>query len=412
VSPPSRPRRPRRVAGRRAQGGNGRGHEEQKRQGRIGFISGIAGVLIAVVALVVSYLSLREDMAGTRRSTNPDLKVVEFSTSTVSKIPEQSWIPGVDEERESGTINAAAATITVLNSGEEPGLLTSVRVKIREVLRLQPCAGAGAVEATAQYDVRVPDELDARSLPKTFDVPVKFEVAGKDVDELAVSIGPERYYDGQYPWIYVVDISLVERSGSTLVAGTAVLIDTLYAEDIKVFSPERPVDEYERPCNAENLRMVDHSVGVKGRHSAELLELQRSLRASIQGVAGSKPTTEEAPRVIAGEDSIGTWIVQLESLPQPVSSQQVEDSRRNAEQRLGVPVQVLNSSDFASLNPNYFVVYYAGGFATGEEAVAFCVAHGLGANDACFGRYLSHDSADRDLRCYPTGSLKPSICRK
>ena len=62
---------------------------------------------------------------------------------------------------------------------------------------------------------------------------------------------------------------------------------------------------------------------------------------------------------------------------------------------------VLDSSQYASLRPGYWVIYYQGNFTNGVQALNFCAAHGLSTRNQCIGRYLSHDAAYIAYQCYP-----------
>lgn len=50
---------------------------------------------------------------------------------------------------------------------------------------------------------------------------------------------------------------------------------------------------------------------------------------------------------------------------------------------------VLHSNDYTSLNPDYYVIFYNGGFATGEQAAAWCRSEGYTSDAGCYGRFLS-----------------------
>jgi len=109
------------------------------------------------------------------------------------------------------------------------------------------------------------------------------------------------------------------------------------------------------------------------------------------------------------EASADSWVVQLASIGAATSPSEVERRRSAAEARLGRPVYVLDSSDFASLRPGYFVLYNPGPYFDGTAALAVCTSAGLADGD-CFGRYLSHDRADRPYACHQPSSPIPSRC--
>lgn len=102
----------------------------------------------------------------------------------------------------------------------------------------------------------------------------------------------------------------------------------------------------------------------------------------------------------SGADSADTWIAQLASVPKQ-SGTEARD-RALTEIRRTVPgAETLDSDDFASLRPGYWVVYWAGPFANGRAALAFCETVGRTEANDCVGRYLSRDVHDLTLICRP-----------
>ncbi|MEL3949394.1 MULTISPECIES: hypothetical protein [Streptomyces] len=129
----------------------------------------------------------------------------------------------------------------------------------------------------------------------------------------------------------------------------------------------------------------------------------RDLRAAAPEPAGSA-----APHgVLSQSDPLNArWIAQLAS----VAHQEGEKSARRtlAEIRRSVPyAQLLDSGDFASLRPGYWVVYEPGPYPDGTRALRFCESVGRTAPDDCVGRYLSHDRRDRSLVCLPRWPAEP-----
>ncbi|MEV6683338.1 hypothetical protein AB0N09_41790 [Streptomyces erythrochromogenes] len=106
----------------------------------------------------------------------------------------------------------------------------------------------------------------------------------------------------------------------------------------------------------------------------------------------------------------GHWIVQLASIPktdgEPAREQNLAVIRRK------VPTaRVLDSDQYASLRPGYWVVYDPGPYATGADAVAFCHEAGLNTRNNCRGRYLSPRPEDSTLVCEPDVAVQPQVCR-
>jgi hypothetical protein len=79
--------------------------------------------------------------------------------------------------------------------------------------------------------------------------------------------------------------------------------------------------------------------------------------------------------------------------------------------QLAIPAaQVLESSNYASMVHNYWVIYYAGSFTNGNQALAYCAAHGRATRRLCFGRFLSHNAADDYYECYPPAPNSSPKC--
>lgn len=388
-------------------------------RGHTGRVLGIIGVGLAAIAIVVSALAYWQDRAGRIQATRPDLTVVLFEPTMKDQLKAEAISPVDDNPTplQEGW-RGPAVTISVLNSGEEPGLLTQIEVTVRKVWLMNGCWGAGGGRVTAHYDVPLPDELfyfqDAMPLPHVVRGNADFEVAGKDVDTFTVAIGAPSSSEGTWPSLYAVDVTLVERSGGRIFAGQAVLMDQEHAGGGDgVVRQARRGGLLLPDCVRQNAQLLDEVATEPGKHSPEIETWRRGLAEAIAILDASSSPSPAAPSAKPGENAVGTWIVQLQSLPHDRSSAtDVERARTETEQRLGLPVQVLNSSDFASLRPGFWVLYHFGGFQDGRQAADVCSAHGIGANADCFGRYLSHEEQDRDLLCFVAASGRPSRCER
>jgi len=72
--------------------------------------------------------------------------------------------------------------------------------------------------------------------------------------------------------------------------------------------------------------------------------------------------------------------------------------------------QYLDSSDYGSLRGGYWMIYYAGSFTDGQQALAYCAAHGLTTGNQCLGRFVSHSPADRTDMCFPPAASPTGDC--
>ncbi|MFC5666559.1 serine/threonine-protein kinase [Kitasatospora misakiensis] len=111
------------------------------------------------------------------------------------------------------------------------------------------------------------------------------------------------------------------------------------------------------------------------------------------GVATPSPTASPTPTPTAP----GLWIAQLSAVPHG-SDRTALDQELLTLQRKLPGARLLNSNDWKSLNPGYWVIYTTGDFPDGDSALAFCTAHG---RSKCVGRYLSQDPADGRFICVP-----------
>ena len=103
------------------------------------------------------------------------------------------------------------------------------------------------------------------------------------------------------------------------------------------------------------------------------------------------------------------WIAQLASVPFSQGTGRLHAVLASA--RAQIPqAQVLDSSRYASLNPGYWVIYYAGPFANGAQALTYCAQAGRTTRAQCIGRFLSHDAADFRYQCYPPAASPQAGC--
>lgn len=136
--------------------------------------------------------------------------------------------------------------------------------------------------------------------------------------------------------------------------------------------------------------------------------------ASPAGQAGRSPlgqATGATAATDAQSPASGGWIAQLASVP--VSAGPAELQKELDQVRAQVPgAGYLLSSDYASLNPGYWVVYYQGSFSDGTQAVGYCAAHGRTSKNQCVGRFLSHSLPDKTYICLPPGGDQETGCSR
>ena len=138
--------------------------------------------------------------------------------------------------------------------------------------------------------------------------------------------------------------------------------------------------------------------------------------SSVSGASGPNQTPPAAsqPAAAATQPSITAttpagWIAQLASIDQSTGTAALDSAF--ARVQLSVPqAQILNSTQYASLRPGYWVIYYPGPFANGIQALDYCTARRLTSRNKCFGRYLSTSAADLSYQCYPPAGDPSGNC--
>jgi eukaryotic-like serine/threonine-protein kinase len=103
------------------------------------------------------------------------------------------------------------------------------------------------------------------------------------------------------------------------------------------------------------------------------------------------------------------WIAQLASVSVSAGSAQLQQTLDKV--RTEIPgAEYLDSSNYASLNPRYWVVYYRGSFGNGNQALSYCAAHGRTTRNQCVGRFLSSDEQDKSYICLPPSGSQTTGC--
>ncbi|GAA4857244.1 hypothetical protein GCM10023222_04810 [Saccharopolyspora cebuensis] len=312
-----------------------------------------AGSVLAAAGAVAGILSLHEARRANDVVLGSDLRVAEHRVTTKSDV-RQVW-EHVEEGAEVLRADTAAIDLVLTNRGDQPALVTEIEVVVRHVDELRVCQGAGAVGITTEYDIRIPDDLAARSVRH----PVLYSLDGKSTERVLLSVGPEgRSTPTAWPTIHTVDVLLKQDSGAVLTVPDLVLVQPWQGEAAlaEVVSGTLTQGHWNRQCLAENVRTIEQAVQRSGTRSPELIDLYDRLRAA--GAAGPVD---------------GIWVAALDSGPAPESAVQDLRSRLNAQ---------------VALHPDGFA-YHPGPFSGPEEADRWCHRHGLASDDLCRPRYLT-----------------------
>jgi serine/threonine-protein kinase len=146
-----------------------------------------------------------------------------------------------------------------------------------------------------------------------------------------------------------------------------------------------------------------HPVSTKSHPAASATGTPSSTTAASNQAAAPPPSVSVP--------SPGSWIAQLASVPVTAGLGQLQ--RELAQIQTEIPgAQYLDSSDYASLSPDYWVVYYAASFTDGNQALLYCASHGRTTRNDCVGRFLSNDIADKSYICFPPANTQPTGCTR
>jgi hypothetical protein len=357
------------------------------------------GVVVTAVATVMGlWLGFRSaDLAQDANEANQssDLSVARIDmTSTVELRAETKSISGGPEDTELHTVNAAVAKLVLHNSGEQAALVEELRVTVSNAWMPKGCHGAGGGVTSAKYDFVLPGDMRERKLPLRLSKKIDFEVAGQSNDRLAVTIG-EDYWGAAWPWVVSASAELVLTGGGTVRTDEFVVMNyTGVDEVVGLVEYDLAHGSRRDACVQDNIRTLDEAMRAPGAQSP-------SIRALLDRLAELGYTATAAPgeTPAASGDAIG-WVAQLGSYPESTTTPtQLRTAADRLQQRVGAEVRTARSSDYGSLTPGYWVVFHAGEFADGAEALEFCSAHGITGDQSCVGRYVSTSADDGDLVC-------------
>lgn len=163
-----------------------------------------ATVLATVAAFVTLWVLVRED--------RPDVEIIAFVIDAATEIE------GTAYEAGNGAIGSeifsaeTAVDVTIKNSGNEPELITELRLILHDVT--YTCAtGGGGVSIEAEYDFKLPYYEPETAMPQTHTKSIRFELEPNRVDRLRVTLGPENTELGvDSAEVYAFDLFAVTAS--------------------------------------------------------------------------------------------------------------------------------------------------------------------------------------------------------
>jgi hypothetical protein len=123
-----------------------------------------------------------------------------------------------------GDVMADIVDITLQNKGGQPALIVGIEATVKRAEYLGSCWGAGDIPVAGVYDLIVPIES---TYPLRVSKSVRFSVAPKSVDRLAISIGPN-LDDTSVGFVVDAEFRLVLADGQRLDVGSYALLSKVY----------------------------------------------------------------------------------------------------------------------------------------------------------------------------------------
>jgi hypothetical protein len=366
-----------------------------------GMIVALASLVVAVVALVPTFRAT--DLADDAKAgaDSAQLSVAGIDMASTVQLREEN--KGFGEVIGTEQVDAPAAKIILRNSGEQTALVRRIAVHISRVWAPESCGGGGPGATSVIYDFVLPGDIERQRFPLDMSRAVDFEVAGRSTDRLAVTIGEVELGETGWSWITAATAELELDDGRTIETDPFVLMNSATIERAVGTAQAGAADISPdwRHCVQRNIALLEQALGTSGTHSPSIRQLHDRLRDLGYSSHGFDPPG-------APTSTPGRWIAMLSSLPEATTTPaQARKAAADLTNRLGVAVESVSSSAYASLTPGYRVLYHDDGFADGHAALAFCRAHGVANDNGCVGRYLSGDRQDSGLVCHfadPPGS--------
>ena len=233
----------------------------------------IATLLAMVAALITLWVMFRED--------SPQIETIAFAIDTVAEVDSIETVAGdgpITPSREPTT----AMDITVINSGNEPELITELRIVLREVKFIVCPGGGGGVSVEAEYDFKIPLYASEMAMPQIHTKSVRFELEPNRVDRLRVTLGPERiqYAVGAVD-LYAFDLFAVTASNpeqpSLLGQGKIAAANGEVATFLRDLNERASVD-YTRDCLVASAADLRHMESLPGSTSPEYRAVAERMR--------------------------------------------------------------------------------------------------------------------------------------
>ena len=250
-----------------------------KTEVKVSIVAIIVTVVLGIGAAVQTYLVAKP------RPNVADVAISAVDVNSTANIDAESATLG-GGATEAVETEGSAVDITLLNSGTAPGLITAAEVTFRQARELENCSRLGGeVTVQARYDVRVPIEPSRTKVPFTISRPMRFVVESNRQERLALTIGPAKWFDPDWPWFYEVDIALRLDSGKSLDIENVFLLEFAYEQWTIIESDGGQPSSETIDCVRKEASFLQRAVDTPGMHSPELIEFNRGIQKYLASIS-------------------------------------------------------------------------------------------------------------------------------
>jgi len=215
------------------------------------------------------------------REDSPQIETIAFAIDTVAEVDSIETVAG-DGPITPSRASTTAMDITFRNSGNEPELITELRLVLREVKSIVCPGGGGGVKVEAEYDFKIPIYASEMAMPQIHTKSVRFELEPNRVDRLRVTLGPEKiqYAVGAVD-LYAFDLFAVTASNpeqpSLLGQGKIAAANSEVATFLRDLNESASVD-YFRDCLVASAADLRHMESLPGSTSPEYRAVAERMR--------------------------------------------------------------------------------------------------------------------------------------
>jgi hypothetical protein len=211
---------------------------------------------------------------------------------------QEARIPVTANDGKEAKFKGSVIDVVIKNTGPSASLITRADFVFREAQQLEGCPSvSGPLVISALYDVRVPTGPPKREPPFTLHRPMRYEVRSNTYERFAFKIGPEIMRDGDWPWVYEVDISLRYNESQSLFVARVLLLEP-GDNDWIIQSTRNTISRGFPPvtvCLQRNVDLMQNMIDSKGLLSPYLVSFHNEIQKLIKPQQIAAPTTLPTP---------------------------------------------------------------------------------------------------------------------